>query len=281
MHLIYVHIGKTLPYFLIDNLIHTRTITSIQIYVLISKNHIKSLPVLKDVHYKAIEDIKTSVFHKEFVIRSGHNREFRDGFCVYTSERFFTLYDFCKQENLTDIFHIENDNLIYQDFAEKIDTFRKKEIWATFDNENRCIPGFMYFKNSESLKNILFSFVKYAPFGTNDMVTIAHYKKENPDMIGMLPIIADYCEEISKEYYEYAKEFGCLFDAACIGQFIGGVDPRNKEGDTCGFVNEESIVKGDKVKIEWKDNKPYVNEYPMINLHIHSKDLKRWMIIPK
>ena len=74
-----------------------------------------------------------------------------------------------------------------------------------------------------------------------------------------------------------------LLTWSCIScvQYIGGVDPRNVPGNTSGFVNEACLVKPNKTKIEWRqDSKqlwtPYVNELPMVNLHIHSKNLKRW-----
>ena len=73
-----------------------------------------------------------------------------------------------------------------------------------------------------------------------------------------------------------------IFDAAAIGQLIGGVDPRNAGGDTRGFVNETCVIKyKDEGEIIWKMidgfNKPFIKidarEVPIFNLHIHCKDL--------
>jgi hypothetical protein len=70
-----------------------------------------------------------------------------------------------------------------------------------------------------------------------------------------------------------------------IGQYLGGVDPRNKSGNTIGFVNETCIINYSKYKFVWKNENglkiPYIiineNEYPIINLHIHSKNLKNFI----
>ena len=75
-----------------------------------------------------------------------------------------------------------------------------------------------------------------------------------------------------------------IFDAAALGQMVGGVDPRNIGGDTRGFVNEECVIKyNDYGTIVWINFKPYYRlhmkgialerDIPIFNLHIHSKNL--------
>jgi hypothetical protein len=75
-----------------------------------------------------------------------------------------------------------------------------------------------------------------------------------------------------------------IFDAAAIGQYVGGVDPRNIDGDTRGFVNETCVIKyNDEGEIGWRSyagfTRPFIKLYgsgveiPIFNLHIHSKAL--------
>ena len=52
-------------------------------------------------------------------------------------------------------------------------------------------------------------------------------------------------------YNENFQEFNSIFDAAAIGQYLGGVDPRNSPGDTRGFVNETCVVNYDKYEFTW------------------------------
>ena len=80
---------------------------------------------------------------------------------------------------------------------------------------------------------------------------------------------------------------GYIFDAAAIGQFIGGVDPRNCPDDTRGFINETCVIKyNDEGIILWKNcdgiQKPFLQtrearEIPIFNLHIHSKALNLYV----
>ena len=81
--------------------------------------------------------------------------------------------------------------------------------------------------------------------------------------------------------------FNSIFDAAAIGQYLGGVDPRNIPGDTTGFINETCVVNYSYYKFIWKFNlilniyQPYILidniEILINNLHIHSKSLKKFI----
>jgi len=113
------------------------------------------------------------------------------------------------------------------------------------------------------------------------METIAMFRAYNPDFIGCLPIITNYVSDIPKRYTENANTFGVLFDGAAVGQYIGGIDKIHNKNDTSGFINETTVFQCDKAKVEWRYadglRVPYLNGLPLVNLHIHSKELHRWM----
>ena len=55
-------------------------------------------------------------------------RKSRNNFWIYSTERFFYLYEIMKQEKLKKIFHMESDNLIFRDLTELYPIF-KKAFW--------------------------------------------------------------------------------------------------------------------------------------------------------
>jgi hypothetical protein len=79
--------------------------------------------------------------------------------------------------------------------------------------------------------------------------------------------------------------FPYIFDAAAIGQYLGGVDPRNISGDTSGFINETCVIKYNNYKFNFNNvngiKKPFiiVNDVviPIFNLHIHCKNLIKFI----
>jgi hypothetical protein len=145
-----------------------------------------------------------------------------------------------------------------------------------FDAENRCIPSVVFIRHPTVMDELMVLFVESAKRNENDMTTLAKFRQIYSEHIGSLPIIANYKEPISARYTEHASLFGALFDGAAVGQYLGGVDTIHNKGNSDGFINETTVFQCDKVSLEWRNQKPYMNNYPLVNLHIHSKDLQRW-----
>jgi hypothetical protein len=271
-----VHIGDELPTYMndcIDQL--NKACPTLPIHVLVNRKHIDSLA--GSVTRIALEDIPTTTVHNDFLRRSSHNTSFRGGFWRYTTERFLYLYDYSVMAKLSDIFHIENDNLVFHDFTDNLELFRSNESWMVLDHPSRCIPSFMYFRDQTILRAVVDKIAELAVTGKNDMESMAIFATTHSRRVGMLPIITGCAPSA---YSQHASTFGYLFDGAAVGQFIGGVDPRNKPGDTCGFINETTVFRCDQQRVEWRGPAgrrcPFMNDLPLVNLHIHSKDLARW-----
>jgi hypothetical protein len=203
--------------------------------------------------------------------KSQLDRHFRNGFWYFASLRLFYLYTYIKKYNIEHCVHIENDVLVY----ENLDNLPKKNfIYAPFDSYERVIPSFIYISNHETFKPILDNYNN----SLNDMENLAKFNFIKP--LPIFPII----NEIIK-FNENFNEFNCIFDAAAIGQYLGGIDPRNQDGDTRGFINETCIIKYNNFKFYWiKENnlyKPFIlinnNLIKIINLHIHSKQLQNFL----
>jgi hypothetical protein len=279
MQVVLVHIGNSLPTYLLNCIQQLRHFVSVPVHVLLERQHINTFNTmianLPNIYCVGLEDIPKTSIHYEFMNRSSLSH----GFWRSASERFFYLYEYCLLKNLTNIVHIENDNLIYYDFTKFLDIFSTKPLWAVFDAEHRCIPSFVYIRNADSIKELAEFFLTNNT--ANDMETLAMFRQCNPEFIGCLPIITNYIDPLPSRYCEHAQTFGVLFDGAAVGQYIGGIDKIHNNGNTEGFINETTIFKCDKAKVEWRQlnslNIPYLNDLPLVNLHIHSKELERWM----
>jgi hypothetical protein len=206
---------------------------------------------------------------------------FRGGFWILANYRFIAIYEYMKKFNISNILHIENDVLIYKNM-DTLKFHNTKKLLLTMDCENRCIPGLMFIPSNEILKRCLDIF----DTNLNDMQNFSKCYYKLNDYIDTLPIFIENNENnttqmITKNF----KYYNCIFDAAAIGQYLGGVDPRNIPGNTKGFVNETCVIDYSKHKIIWKkeNNKtiPYIIidaiEYAIVNLHIHCKDLRQFI----
>lgn len=208
---------------------------------------------------------------------------FRNGFWNLTSYRFKAIYEYMKLYNIENIIHIENDVLIYKDMT-LFNFHNTNKILLTMDSKKRCIPGIMFIPNC----NILHKCINIFNSKLDDMTNWAecYYKFNNE--IDTLPIFINEKNNTDNVFNILTKNFhyyNLIFDAAAIGQYLGGIDPRNKSGNTIGFINETCIINYSKYRFVWKNENglkiPYIiineNEYPIINLHIHSKNLKNFI----
>lgn len=218
----------------------------------------------------------------EFYSKSELDKNFRGGFWTLTSLRFFYIYECMKKYNISNVIHIENDVLLYYHCNTIIDMFDSSYMYIPFDTFSRNIASIMYIPNASVFKEIL---DKY-DFNTTDMQNFSIIQKQT-GLICNLPIFPT-CNS-SPEHTFVSNNFdmfnGFIFDAAAIGQYLGGVDPQNKEGDTTGFVNETCIIKYNTYSFIWEISddikKPFLIidgiKIPIFNLHIHCKNLYKFM----
>jgi hypothetical protein len=208
---------------------------------------------------------------------------FRNGFWKLTTYRFYAIQAYMEKYNITNIVHIENDVLVYKNLNELIfhDT---SKLLLTMDAEKRCIPGLMFIPNHTALKYCL---QRFNP-DLNDMENWAACFYQCRDRVDTLPIfISDPstpCREMITRHFD---KYQAIFDAAAMGQYLGGIDSCNTSAnDTIGFVNETCVFNYSTYKFLWKKNEnnlvvPYILindvEYPIINLHIHCKNLKKFI----
>jgi len=283
MNIVIVALGKIPKY--IDDCIK-------QIY-LTQKNYTIHLLKNRSSNYKNdncliidVENIPISEKHLYFIENSKLiNKKFRNYFWRYSTERLYVIDDYLQMKNLKDIIHIETDVLLYQDLELVIPALQDYDFACVRDNDIRVIGSIIYIKNKEISKKI--SSIANDYIDENDMIIFHHIERTMSNTL-CLPI-GDL--DVYKDNLKY------IFDGASIGQFVGGIDSRNKNKDIKSFINSIKIFFGKNTKssfvnkdskiniseweIKWINNRPYkkINEdlIPIINLHIHSKNLKKFM----
>jgi hypothetical protein len=224
-----------------------------------------------------VELVDASTLHDEFEFasRSQLDTQFRGGFWHLASARLFVLYAYLKKTGLCNCLHIENDVVVYAN----ADTVRwnPNRMSVVFDSLTRVVPSVVWVPYPDTLRGVL---DHYDP-SKNDMQNLARFDLEH------LPIFPDSWTLGASDFAGTLKDvteqfpvYDYVFDGAAIGQYLGGVDPRNSPGDTRGFINETCIIKYDHYPVTWRHCIPYLNvggrEYRIFNLHIHSKNLREF-----
>lgn len=295
--IVFVHIGDQVPPYADIAISQARLFNPhAKIILLSSEKGLNRFHILKEqlhLQLRSYDDLPKSTLHRKYQHRCRETFLF----ARYTSERFLYLWDLMQADSLENVFHLENDNMLYADLQPLLPHFQKHYpgIGATFDNEERCIPGFVWIATGHAMKSLAKYFVKQASKSHLDMRVIADYRhKFSPQLIDALPIIMpDYASSYPlcslhnhtthrpESYSNQFAIFQSIFDAAAIGQFLGGIDPIHKNNEP-GFINESCLFNPSLLQYQWLFDEqgrkvPHAvflgHFYKIINLHIHSKKL--------
>jgi hypothetical protein len=301
--LVFIHIGTQLPSYIEDALHQARLFNeTCPIYVAASQQALNGLsPKARQARpiEVPLETLQKTQKHDQFLQNSPLDRAFWGGFWLFTTERFFYLEEVIAKYQLENVFHLENDNLLYVDLTQLLPIFTKhyEGIGATLDNDDRCIPGFVYIRNQKAISSLTQFLADFAHTGKTDMQFLAAFRQRaQKEEIDHLPIIMQsYFHAhpgITKSgikvqnpfvFANHQDDFQSVFDAAALGQYLGGTDARVRgKRPNFGFVNESCVFNPSLLFFHWltdeKNRKvPYIEFKGKMcrinNLHMHSKHL--------
>ena len=270
--------------YILTNIAQLLRLGHTEIYVLTNQHLFHEFEPFNDI--LKLVDVETLEDPFDFKGKSTLDKGFRGGFWFNTSARFFVIHAFMLKHGVKDVIHIENDVLLYYNVDEEFDYGNDKKLYIPFDTYERNIASIVYIPDADVFSKIL----EHYDFGKNDMYNFSEIRKRT-QLIQNLPIfVEDTALSVGDALVGTALERAFvtngfkkyIFDAAAIGQLVGGVDPRNAAGDTRGFVNETCVIKyKEEGEIIWREvdgfNKPFIKiftkEVPIFNLHIHCKNL--------
>ena len=233
--------------------------------------------------FEPIEKIPESKESKSFQETTSLNKEFRDGFWINASRRFFVLSDYLSHTRLQDVIHLENDYILFFDPAEKLDAFRSHGKFSAPLDRSRCIPGIVWIKNPDAGRALVQFLVNKSHLG--DMDSLNGFIESNEDSNPLPTISSSYvlAKGLDLKRYSSGYElFEGIFDAAAIGQYLGGIDWMNSPEDTTFFQNESSDLLLQEYIFSWNMSngirKPVLRyggeEIQVLGLHVHSKRLQ-------
>jgi len=316
MNIVLVSIGNFQPYIL-DNIRNLIRLKHKNIYVIINERFRNNFAEFDPSVFvgggvglwSGIESPVKLVFVEtldekfQFYQRSELDKTFNNGFWVMTSLRIFYIYAFMEKYHIENVIHIENDVVLYYNCDELMDRLDRTKIYVPFNSFNINVISILYVPRAELLRPLLMNW----NLRMLDMNVFAIFKRMMPNSVDIFPIFKDQTEflgnDVKRMVCQNFERFGFVFDGNAMGQYLGGIDPQNIGGSTrstVGFVNADCCIKYDHYKFIWKDmptmeggdvrgrvgtadmmKKPFVcvgdDEIPIFNLHIHSKNLAKFV----
>jgi len=219
-----------------------------------------------------------------------------DHFWTITTTRLVYIENFLKKYNLTNVYHFENDILLYCPLEEHHERFQRlySYLAITPGGPDRNMTGFLYIKNSDALSLMTQFFIDLRKAHTLEELK-AKYKT---DMVHEMSLMKMYEVEKGEGYLsylpilpfgEYAKlydVFNSIFDPASWGQFVGGASTGIPGAKGPDHYIGQVLIEHPEYSVIWKEDDkgrkiPYFkyehNEVKINNLHIHSKNLHKYM----
>ena len=264
----------TIPEYLYDNVCHNSRYCSV-IHILTNqvsqvKKVLTSLDISCNIKLYDLKNYKHDKLSSESSISPLLN--FREGFWIKTINRYFEINNFIQKQN-GPYFHIENDVLIYTDLSLIYEDIieHKDKLYFCRDNIKRALGSMMFIPDKQSISDLCNHMTKE--------ISICFSRSNSRGVFaGVFPndmqLLGSYKDALS--FPTKPSDKG-IIDACCFGQCLGGIDPRNTSQSTVGFVNETSDFKPELSKFEFRDNCWYYDNYKLHTLHIHSKNLKKFI----
>jgi len=286
IEIIFVQLGNDKAHHLIRNVeLIKKVLPKTKINCVVSENSqlLKKLPSDVDIFiYKPTEEINNLFEHKI------SNISFRTGFWRYSLERLLAINIVHGSRPNASLIHIESDVLLLPGFP--LDNFKKLEkIYWLASSINSDIASLIYFPNQKFTEDFTNDILNYIELNSNptDMNALINLRRQYPSKYGLLPSTNSKfpkLENFPSDVNNHGFSLNGIFDAASIGMWLTGIDPRNGYGFTKYFATNKLI-----------ESKFFVNPsaYPLdyvpgqglyftdgteklqvYNLHIHSKSKK-------
>ena len=220
-------------------------------------------------------------------------------FNILTTERLLALHAYMNLTRKQDVFHMENDNMLYTNLTQLKYRMHECGIRLAFPRASAAevVISFLYIHDTSSIEH----FVQYITYifrlgrskaadfmnktWINDMTIASRYldtfgaTKEQSESTGISYLPTQFNDSTCCLCIPRDGEEKTIFDARTLGQYFGGYywTPNNP------FRWKNDFVDPRNYSLSWKTLRkspfrvPYIEGIRIANLHIHSKRLEKFM----
>ena len=286
MEIVFVHFGSKFPKHLILNLKRTCDLFPKFIVVLIS-DRTEGLEIHR-------ENFRRSNFTMDddykFLERNlSHPKDFRNNFWFTSLARIFALCDYVIS-NEKPIVHIESDVLISNDLPMNRFAMCDRPIAFTVVGRQSGVASVLWLESAQAaihLRDYAMSSAQKDPM-TTDMKILGRYQEEFPQLVRVLASFPTedanshnfLPPQIFEDFIYTNNLFEGFFDAADVGRYLFGDDPRNHRGvKLLRQQLDTSYLSPSKVRYVYSENRNFLNtasdpQNRFLSLHIHSKNIE-------
>lgn len=230
--LVFVFLGSSLPRYVVPALRFARKFGGLPVCLIgqsVIENRIRPI----GVEFVAIEEFYDDSSFEFARHRLSAPHVFRDSFWVRALERLFVLEQYMKAQNLTRLVHAEADQLVFRidTLLDRLGHEAARGLYAPLHGGSTVVASILYCNDLSALSSLTQYAMEARPF-PNEMALLSEWARTHSGLFHPLPTIADLGGEmgISQNQLWAGPSFnqiGGVVDAAQLGQWVAGIDPRN------------------------------------------------------
>ena len=283
---VFVYLGRSLPDYAKYSLSLFARASGQSPVLLANEALRKACP--RDTTFLAVEEFYESAEFLDASSKLNNSKDFRQGFWLRTLERFFVLYQFMQTSKMTYLFHAELDQLLFQDeiLVSKLLNFGEAGLYFPMHGSRLAIASVMFVNRPQSLRHFL-DFIQTQDGFENEMVLLSDWARLNSGLFHQLPTLGGPDVRMQTAGVPDSGSIKWAVDAAQLGQWVGGEDPRNvplgqsprskfAHPDEPGIVPSRDLERI-RFHYEHQENSLHLTfsgsqeKYQLFNLHLHSK----------
>ena len=289
--LVFVFLGRNFPDYAKASLDLVGVTNDLEI-VLLANQAVKQQVLNPNIEFIPVEDFYDPSAFDQIRRISLNSPTFRDGFWLKTLERFFVLEQFMIAFSVKNILHAELDQLLFRvdHLSKNLIASKFSGLMLPFHSPGIAVASVVFVSDFGVLTDFVNYSVKQTSFD-NEMALLANWAKDSPSKVYAAPTFSslkhsiDYELRIGLPLIEDSTTQGYL-DPAQVGQWVGGIDPRNVPLRSCPmnkFVDpprELLLDKSDLSEFVFKFDadegfltidRERSTPSRLYNLHLHSK----------
>lgn len=287
----FVFLGDTLPLYARHSIVLAEKHSGLSVRLL-GNQKIGKYVKKTTANFTPVEDFYNSDSFTKAQRNISLSHGFRGGFWLKSLERFFVLDQYLGAVGGKTVFHAELDQLLFgcDRLVRNLNSFDKRGLFFPLHGGGKAVASVFFCNSRTALDSLIQEAMTGGVFG-NEMELLTRWASKNPSAFFALPTIADlkkFREEqaLPPELSISPEMLGGVVDAAQLGQWVAGIDPRNVPVRTFPknkFVDQSGpnlLTKEELGNLEFRlDNfgnslfatGDAVGATKVFNLHLHSK----------
>lgn len=229
--LVFVYLGRNFPDYAKASLELVSISNDVDI-VLIANHFVEKRTCKINLDFISVEDFYDKSIFSTMYNSNINSSIFRDGFWLRTLERFFVLQQFMEVSSESNIIHAELDQLLFRidELSRNLVKANFSEIALPFHLPGIAVASVVFISDASMLTNFV-NFSLARKFFDNEMTLLGTWA-QNSALVQAFPTLSSlknsnyYQSKIGVPLIDEKITQGYV-DPAQIGQWAGGIDPRN------------------------------------------------------